>query len=112
MQQRDALSVFEGDIHVVLNHDDGGLARNRCDQGLHRATLLQRQTRQRLVEQEQARTLRQRQSNLDPAFFAIRDFADRAVGVITQANPLQRLQRLGAQAGVLRKRRKHFEAAR
>jgi len=55
MQHRDPLGERERHVHVVLDHHDGGVARDRGDQVANDAAFVVRQPGQRLVQQQQPR---------------------------------------------------------
>ena len=74
MEHGDAVGHVERGIHVVLDHHHRGLARNTADQALHLRALLARQARERLIQQQYPRLLRQRHGDLDAALLAVRDF--------------------------------------
>jgi hypothetical protein len=71
MKDRDPLCKFEGEIHVVLDHHDGDVARNRAQQLVNLVSLLDRQPGKRFVQEEQLGLLRQRHGDLDTAPLAI-----------------------------------------
>src|SRR5262245_42379379 len=71
VQDRDALRQVERGVHIVLDHDDGNLARYAGDQVLHRRALLARESGERLVEQEEAGLLRQRHGDFHAALLPV-----------------------------------------
>ena len=72
MQERDPVGEIEHHVHVVLDHDDGDVARNPGQKPAHVAPLVRRQAGEGLVEQEKLRLLRQRHGDLDAPPLAVR----------------------------------------
>src|ERR1700691_5187630 len=69
MQERDAVGEIERRIHVVLDHNYGDVARNGLKEFAHVAALVDRQSGERLVEQEYTRLLSERHGDFDPPLF-------------------------------------------
>jgi hypothetical protein len=90
MQHRDALGKVERHFHVVLDHHDGDVGRDRRQQLLHIAPLVDREPGKGLVEQQDSRALRERHRDLDAAPFAIGGLAERPVGEIAEPDPVER----------------------
>ena len=98
MQERDAIGELERHVHVVLDHQQRHLARDRRQQPVHVATLVDRQSGKRLVEQQHFRILRQRHRDLNPSPLAIGRLRQRPVGDRAEANPLERSARTREQS--------------
>src|SRR5262249_21918261 len=100
MQDRDALGEIERHIHVVLDHDDGHLARDRRQQLLHFPPLVAREAGEGLVEQKHFRVLRQGHRDLDPSPLAVGGLAERPVEQMVEPNSRQGIVR-GAEQRLL-----------
>ena len=71
MQHRDALGKAKRGIHVVLDHDDGDVARNGVEQRANRLTLAPEKPGERMRREAAVRLLRERHGKLEPAPLAI-----------------------------------------
>ena len=86
----DALGELQRHVHVVLDHHDGDVARDRGEQALHVTPLVDRQAGERLVEQQHLRVLRQRHGDLDAAALAVGGLRERPSGDMQQPDPRER----------------------
>ena len=77
VQHRDAPGDRSNEIHVVLDHHDRVLARER-QQKLGRALdLLRRHAGNRLVDQEQFGILHQQHADFEPLLLAVREYSSK-----------------------------------
>ena len=90
MQERDAVGEFQRDVHVVLDHDDGDVARNGRQELAHIAPLVDRQAGERLVEQQHFGILRQRHGDLDTPPFAVGGLRQRPPGDVVETDAGER----------------------
>src|SRR5215475_5749334 len=90
MQKRDALGKLQCDVHVVLDHHNGDVARDRQKKILHVASLIDRQTGKWLIEQQHLRILCQRHRYFDSTPFAVGRLGQRAVRDVGEADLFQR----------------------
>ena len=75
VQDRDALREREGNVHVVLDHQQGDGRIELLQERRHRVRLGGREPGGRLVEQEELRLAGQRQGDLELALLAVREIA-------------------------------------
>src|SRR5262245_18573044 len=97
MQQRDALGKVQGDVHVVLDHDDGHVARDLLQEVAYVAPLVDGEAGERLVEEEDLRALRQRHGDLHPPPLAVTRLRQRPMCEVVEPDPRERLARAGDQ---------------
>src|SRR3569832_2112562 len=71
VQERDALGEFEGNVHVVLDHHHRDVARDAHETLVHVAALVDRETGEGLVQQQDLRLLRKRHGDLDAPPLAV-----------------------------------------
>ncbi len=73
VQHGDALGDGTNEIHVVLDHHHGVLARERQQQLGGALDLLRRHAGDRLVDQQQLRLLHQQHADFEPLLLAVRE---------------------------------------
>ena len=86
MEHRDRFGEIERRIHVVLDHHDGDVARDLGKQLAHLTALFLAEARERFIEQEHLRLLRQRHRHFEPTPLAVRRFTHGTVRACAEAN--------------------------
>ena len=99
VQDGDTLGEGERDVEVVLDHDHRDPARDGGELVLDLAPLFLRETRERLVEEQHARLLRQGHGDLYAALLAVGGVGQAPVGGRAQPDPVQHGQRALPQLG-------------
>src|SRR5215467_11439534 len=94
MQERDPIGKVQRHVHVVLDHDDRYVARDRGEQLPHIAALVYRKTCKRLIQKQNLRVLRHRHGDLDPSPLTIGCLGQRPIGGVVEPDKGQGL--LGA----------------
>src|SRR5919201_3450340 len=84
VQYGDAFGEVEGDIHVVLDHDDRHRAWDGADQPQHVAPLLDREPGEGLVEEEDPGILGERHGDLDTTTLAVRSLRHQPIGEVIE----------------------------
>ena len=89
-------------VDVMLDQDDRDAAvRQQADQRLQTLDLAMRQTRRRLVEQQQPWLERERARDLEPALVAERQIARLLRRVVGETDEVEQLARLRAERALL-----------
>src|SRR6185437_14860964 len=91
MHEGNAVGQLKRYVHIVLDHNDGHVARNRKEQLLHILALVDRQSGEGLVEEQETRLLRQGHGDLDATALAIGGLGQWPMGERIETDALQRL---------------------
>ena len=94
VQHGDALGKAQRRVHIVLDHHDGHVARDRGEQRADGLALGLGQSGERLVEQQHFRLLRQRHGEFEPSPLAIGGLDHDPLGTVAEPDALQRLARV------------------
>ena len=109
LQHGHALDQLEQRIHVVVDDDHGAAARDRLEQLDGLDPFARAHAGERLVEQQQTRGSRERESDLQSALLAIGEFRHGCVGAAGQIDQSERVLHLLGQALDAGKRTKQVE---
>src|SRR5262245_1032904 len=101
MQQRDSFGEFERHVHVVLDHHDRHVARDRLQQLPYIVALVDREARERLVEQQDLGVLRQRHGDLHPPLLAVGGLRQRPIGDVLEADAPTRVTPARDESGLM-----------
>src|SRR4026209_1086179 len=96
VQHRDAVGKRERHIHVVLDHDERDVARQRGDPARDALALARGDARAGLVEKDYARAGVQRERELELAPLAVGDLRHRLACAMREPDTLQAGERLSA----------------